>query len=245
MATRYFTDADIDEMVFLAKKYGSYRRAAKEFGCSYQAVIDHCHERGFHIAGPHERCKSKKHKIVNGYVFYWCKKGYYRGNVGKERLILSDYCYRLKYGQKKPYGLNICFIDGDRENYDLDNLEYVTVSEFMKRRNSDPAILAMNRKILEDGRNKNIAMEKKKPWLAKRRGQRTWRTRRINDPDNISAMKGAQTRRRNAEERGFFYTPEQIEHLSAAHKGITKAIRLQRKREAEKAAIRAKLGMNF
>lgn len=50
MATRYFTDADIDEMVFLAKKYGSYRRAAKEFGCSYQAVIDHCHERGFHIA---------------------------------------------------------------------------------------------------------------------------------------------------------------------------------------------------
>lgn len=102
MATRYFTDADIDEMVFLAKKYGSYRRAAKEFGCSYQAVIDHCHERGFHIAGPHERCKAKKHKIVNGYVFYWCKKGYYRGNVGNERLMLSDYCYRLKFGQAKP-----------------------------------------------------------------------------------------------------------------------------------------------
>ena len=56
-------------------------------------------------------------------------------------------------------------------------------------------------------------------------------------------MKGAQTRRRNAEERGFFYTPEQIEHLSAAHNGITKAVRLQHKREAEKAAVRAKMGM--
>jgi hypothetical protein len=58
-------------------------------------------------------------------------------------------------------------------------------------------------------------------------------------------MKGAQTRRRNAEERGFFYTPEQRKKLSESHKGLTKAVRLQRKREAEKSAVRAKLGMNF
>lgn len=243
MATRYFTDADIDEMVFLAKKYGSYRRSAKEFGCSYQTVIDHCHERGFHIAGPHERCKKKKQLVIDGHTFYWNDKGYYRGTVNGERIMLADYLYRQIFGTQKPKGTVIMFKDGNRDNYVVDNLYFISTTEFMKRRNSDPAILAMNRKILEEGRNKNIAMEKQKPWLAKRRGQRTWRTRRINDPDNISAMKGAQTRRRNAEERGFFYTPEQIEHLSAAHKGITKAVRLQRKREAEKAAVRAKMGM--
>ena len=245
MATRYYTDEDIDEMVFLAKKLGSYRRAAKEFGCSYQTVIDHCHERGFHIAGPHERCKAKRHKIVNGYVFYWCTKGFYRGNVGKERLMLSDYCYRLKYGQKKPYGLNIWFIDGDRENYNLDNLEFVTTSEFMIRRNSDPSILEHNRKILEDGRNKNFAMEKDKPWLAKRRLQRAWRTRRANDPDNSFALKCVESRRATAESRGYYYTPEQRRRMSEAHKGKTRHDTAMARREAEKSAIRAKLGMNF
>ena len=79
--------------------------------------------------------------------------------------------------------------------------------------------------------------------MQKKRLARTWVTRRERDPEGIGLKKMVETRRRNAEERGFFYTPEQIEHLSAAHKGITKAVRLQRKHESEKAGIRAKMGM--
>lgn len=245
MSTRYYTDEDIDEMVYLAKTLGSYRKAALEYGCSYQTIITHCHERGFHIPGPIEISKSKRHKIIDGFVFYWQPKGYYRGNVGNQRMTLSDYCFREKYGEPKPKGLNIWFIDGDRENYNLDNLEFVSTSEFMNRRNSVPEIREMNRKVLEEGRNRNIAMEKEKPWLAKRRGQRVWRTRRANDPDNMSAAKSVKTRRENAEKRGFFYTPEQRKRMSDAHKGITKEIRQQRQRQTEKDALRAKLGMKF
>lgn len=245
MSYSKFTEDDIDEMVFLAKKFNSYRKAALEFGCSYQTVADRCHKRGVHIAGPHEICKKKKQLVVDGHTFYWIDKGYYRGSVNGERIMLADYRYRQMFGTQKPKGTVIMFKDGNRDNYAIENLYFITTSEYMKLRNDDPEIHARNIELLDKGREDNIERERKQPWLAKRRGQRTWRTRRINDPDNISAMKGAQTRRRNAEERGFFYTPEQIERLSAAHKGITKAIRLQRKREAEKAAVRAKMGMNF
>lgn len=245
MSTRKFTEEDIDEMVFLAKKFGSYRKAAAEFGCSYQTVADRCHKRGVHIAGPHELCKRKKQLVVDGHIFYWIDKGYYRGSVNGERIMLADYRYRQMFGKQKPKGYVIMFKDGNRDNYDIENLYFISTSEFMKIRNDDPSILEHNRKILEDGRNKNIAMEKQKPWLAKSRGQRTWRTRRNNDPDNISAKKGAQTRRRNAEERGYYYTPEQRRRMSEAHKGKTRQDIAIARREEEKSAIRAKLGMNF
>ena len=71
MSTRKFTEEDIDEMIFLAQKFGSYRKAALEFGCSYQTVADRCHKRGVHIAGPHELCKKKKQLVVDGHTFYW------------------------------------------------------------------------------------------------------------------------------------------------------------------------------
>ena len=89
MSTRKFTEEDIDEMVFLAKKFNSYRKAALEFGCSYQTVADRCHKRGVHIAGPHEICKKKKQLVIDGHTFYWIDKGYYRGSVNGERLPLQ------------------------------------------------------------------------------------------------------------------------------------------------------------
>lgn len=243
MSTRKFTEEDIDEMVFLAKKFGSYRKAALEFGCSYQTVADRCHKRGVHIAGPHELCKKKKQLVIDGHTFYWIDKGYYRGAVNGERIMLADYRYRQMFGTQKPKGTVIMFKDGNRDNYAIDNLYFISTSDFMRLRNDDPEIHARNIELLDKGREDNIERERKRPWLAKNRLARTWATRRERDPDNISAKKGAQTRRMNAEERGFFYTQEQIEHLSAAHKGITKAVRLQRKREAEKAEVRAKMGM--
>lgn len=243
MSTRKFTEEDIDEMVFLAKKFNSYRKAALEFGCSYQTVADRCHKRGVHIAGPHELCKTKKQLVIDGHTFYWIDKGYYRGSVNGERIMLADYRYRQMFGTQKPKGTVIMFKDGNRDNYAIDNLYFISTSEYMKLRNDDPEIHARNIELLDKGREDNIERERKRPWLAKKRLARTWATRRERDPDNISSMKGAQTRRRNAEERGYWYTEEQRLHSSISHKGITKAVRLLRKHESEKAGIRAKMGM--
>ena len=137
------------------------------------------------------------------------------------------------------------FKDGNRDNYAIENISFISTSDYMKLRNEDPEIHARNINLLNKGREDNIERERKRPWLAKKRLARSWATRRERDPEGIGIKKAVETRRKIAEERGFFYTPEQIEHLSAAHKGITKAVRLQRKREAEKAAVRAKMGMNF
>jgi hypothetical protein len=52
-----------------------------------------------------------------------------------------------------------------------------------------------------------------------------------------------ETRRKNAEERGYYYTEVQRQHMSLAHKGITRSMAQTRKHESEKAAIRAKMGM--
>ena len=243
MSTRKFTEEDIDEMVFLAKKFGSYRKAALEFGCSYQTVADSCHKRGVHIAGPHEICKRKKQLVVDGHTFYWIDKGYYRGSVNGERIMLADYRYRQMFGTQKPKGTVIMFKDGNHDNYAIENLYFISTSEYMKLRNEDPEIHARNIELLNKGRENNIERESKRPWLAKKWLARTWVTRRERDPDGIGLKKRVETRRKNAEERGYYYTEEQRLHMSIAHKGITKAVRLQRKHESEKAGIRAKMGM--
>ena len=243
MSTRKFTEEDIDEMVFLAKKFNSYRKAALEFGCSYQTVADRCHKRGVHIAGPHELCKRKKQLVIDGHTFYWIDKGYYRGSVNGERIMLADYRYRQMFGTQKPKWTVIMFKDGNRDNYSIDNIYFISTSEFMRLRNEDPEIHARNIELLNKGREDNIERERKRPWLAKKRLARTWATRRERDPEGTGIKKMVETRRKKSEERGFWYTEEQRQHFSLAHKGITKAVRIQRKHESEKAGIRAKMGM--
>ena len=241
---KMYSKSEIEEMVFVAKRLGSYRKAAEELGINPETVRYHCHKNGVHFEGPHERCKRKKQKVVEGHVFYWSEKGYYRGSVNGERLMLSDYMYRKIHGTDKPKGTVIRFRDGNTENYDLENVYFVSTSEFMRERNQDPEIHEKNKALLDKGRIDNIEHEKKRPWLKKRRMARTWATRRENDPEGISIRKMAETRRRNAEARGFWYTDEQLKRMSEAHKGKTHAIVMASRHEAEKAAIRRKMGMD-
>ena len=147
------------------------------------------------------------------------------------------------FGTQKPKGTVIMFKDGNHDNYAIENLYFISTSEYMKLRNEDPEIHARNIELLNKGREENIERERKRPWLAKKRLARTWATRRERDPEGNGIKKTVETRRKNAEERGYYYTEEQRLHLSLAHKGITKAVRLQRKHESEKAGIRAKMGM--
>ena len=237
---RNFTESQIDEMVFLAKKFRSYSKAAKEFGCSYQTIADRCHKRGFHLPSTHDIAAKKKKKVVDGVTFFWCEKIGYRGTVNGKRISLADYCYQKKFGVPKPTGTNIWFMDGNRENYELENLEFVTSSEYMKRMQKNPEVRKRSIDALDKGRIINIELEKEKPWLSKRRMHRSWKTRRTQDPDNESAKQGVMTRRRNAEARGYFYSPETLQRLSLSHKGKKHSInRIKQQQDA----IRRKMGI--
>jgi hypothetical protein len=59
----------------------------------------------------------------------------------------------------------------------------------------------------------------------------------------MSAKKGAATKAVNAAKKGFFFTPEARQRMSAAHKGITKPMRAAMIRQREKDAIARKMGI--
>lgn len=188
----------------------------------------------------HDIAAKKKKKIIDGVTFFWCEKIGYRGTVNGKRISLADYCYQKKFGVPKPKGANIWFRDGNRENYELENLEFVTSSEYWQRMHKDQEVRKRSIDGLDKGRTINIELEKEKPWLSKRRLHRSWQTRRLRDPENESAKQGVLTRRRNAEKRGYFYSPETLQRQSLAHKGKKHSInRIKQQQDA----IRRKMGI--
>lgn len=239
-----YSAEDYAEMVRLAKLHGSMRKAAREFGTSYSTVIDACARVGFHIHSPKEKSFTIRSITVDGIRFsFVAKPHYYRRHVDGRDETLAQYMYRKMYGCEKPKGLVVMFKDGDYHNYDPSNLYFVTKSERMSIEMQDPERYETNRQFLNTIRDRYFEEERRNPLLMKRRLRRAWSTRRFKDPDNEWAAKMVETKNRNAEERGFFYTEEQRRHMSDAHKGKTKAVLATMKNETAKAAIRAKLGI--
>lgn len=239
-----YSAEDYAEMVRLAKLHGSMRKAAREFGTSYSTVIDACARVGFHIPSPSEKSKTIRSITVDGIRFsFVAKPHYYRRKVNGKDETLAQYMYRKMFGTEKPKGMVVMFRDGDYHNYDPANLYFVTMSERMSIEMQDPERSETNRQVLNTIRDRYFEEERRNPFLMKRRLRRAWSTRRSKDPDNEWAAKMVETKNRNAEERGFFYTEEQRRHMSDAHKGKTKAVLATMKNETAKAAIRAKLGI--
>jgi len=239
-----YNENDYAEMVRLAKLYGSMRKAAREFGTSYSTVIDACARVGFHIPSPKERSLSIRSITVDGIRFSFVAKGhYYRRHVNGKDETLAQYMYRKMYGTEKPKGMVVMFRDGDIHNYDPSNLYFITMSERTRMEMQNPERHEFNRQLLKSNKEKYFAEERRNPLLMKRRMRRVWSTRRSKDPDNEWTQKMVDTKAANAAERGYYFDEETRRHMSEAHKGNTKAVLAARRNEAEKAAIRAKLGM--
>lgn len=239
-----YSAEDYAEMVRLAKLHNSFRKAAREFGTSYSTVIDACARVGFHIPSPSEKSKTIRSITVDGIRFsFVAKPHYYRRKVNGKDETLAQYMYRKMFGTEKPKGMVVMFRDGDYHNYDPANLYFVTMSERMSIEMQDPERSETNRQVLNTIRDRYFEEERRNPFLMKRRLRRAWSTRRTKDPDNEWAAKMVETKNRNAEERGYYFDEVTRKHMSEAHKGKTKSVLAVRRNEAEKAAIRAKLGI--
>ena len=235
---------DYAEMVRLAKLHGSMRKAAREFGTSYSTVIDACARVGFHIPSPSEKSKTIKSITVDGIKFSFVPRPhYYRRKVNGKDETLAQYMYRKMFGTEKPKGMVVMFRDGDYHNYDTANLYFITMSERTKMAMRDPERLEFNKSHLKDIKEKYFEEERRNPLLKNRRLHRVWSTRRAKDPNNEWTRKMVETKNRNAEERGYYFDEVTRQHMSEAHKGKTKSVLAVRRNEAEKAAIRAKLGI--
>lgn len=240
---KYSAD-DYAEMVRLAKLHGSMRKAAREFGTSYSTVIDACARVGFHIPSPSEKSKTIKSITVDGIKFSFVPRPhYYRRKVNGKDETLAQYMYRKMFGTEKPKGMVVMFKDGNYHNYDPSNLYFITMSERTKMAMRDSERLEFNKQLLKDIKEKYFEEERRNPLLKNRRLHRVWSTRRAKDPNNEWTRKMVETKNRNAEERGYYFDEVTRQHMSEAHKGKTKSVLAKRRNEAEKAAIRAKLGI--
>lgn len=224
----------------------STRKVADELGIDYTTCWSYIKRAGVDTSAKnvHLMASTKKKKVVDGIVFYWSERGYYRGTTAPgRRESLSTYMYRKIFGTEKPKELTILFKDGDRENCATENLEFVTAKEWgeiMDKRRHD-----QNVEYLAKGREAKAQLYSEKPYLSKLSSRRAWSTRRRNDPENAWVEKMTKTKKKNAELRGYWFTPEAIENLRKSHIGNTKEAVAMKRRKKEQEAVMAKLGMNF
>ena len=226
----------------------STHKVAEELGIDKTTCWSYIKRAGIDMSAKNVRKIASKNKtiVIDGITFYWSKKGYYRGVTAPgKREMLSSYMYRKIHGTEKPKWLTIVFKDGNRDNYAQENLDFVSASEWARIKSKDEDRHAMQVKQLDEGRKVFKDMCKRKPYLKTLIGRRAWTTRRRNDPDDTWVEKSVETRRANAEKRGYCVTPEGIENMRKSHLGNTREVVQAKRLEREQAAIRAKLGMKF
>lgn len=224
----------------------STRKVAEELGIDCTTCWNYIKRAGVDTSDRSPRNLAAKNKsiVVDGITFYWSKKGYYRGVTAPgRREMLSSYMYRKIHGTEKPKWLTIVFKDGNRENYSPENLDFVSASEWARLLSENEDRHELLCKNLDEGRKVYAEMCEKKPYLKKLSSRRAWNTRRRKDPDDTWTVKCTETRRKNAEERGYWYTPEGIENMRKAHTGLTKEVVAARKLKKQQKALMAKMGM--
>ena len=215
-----FTEEKIADILQTARECGSYMQTARECKVNVESVTKYCKANGIVFQTTRDVAEKKKKKVVDGIVFYWQYKGYYWGTVNKERITLAAYMYKKLYGTDKPKGIVVWFKDGNHDNYEVTNLEYISKTEQTRRRNeANPGKFL---EWLKTGHKALNEKEKKNPLLKNLRLKRGWATRRKNDPDGESLMRGAQTRKKTCEERGYYFTPEQMKEREKKRKETLK-----------------------
>lgn len=236
----------VEKAARLYLELGSTHKVAEELGIDKTTAWSYIKLSGIDMSAKNVSKIASKNKtiVVDGITFYWSNKGYYRGVTSPgRREMLSSYMYRKIHGTEKPKWLTIVFKDGNRDNYAPENLDFVTASEWARIKTNEEDRHRQLCEQLEKGRDEWAKMCEKKPYLKTINAHRSWRTRRRNDPDDTWVEKSVETRRANAEKRGYWVTPEGIENMRKSHVGNTREVVQAKRLEREQAAIRAKLGM--
>lgn len=224
----------------------STRKVAEELGIDCTTCWSYIRRAGVDTSAKNVRKIASKNKtiVIDGITFYWCPKGFYRGVTAPgRREMLSSYMYRKIHGTEKPKWLTIVFRDGNRDNYSPDNLDFVTASEWARIKTNEEDRHRQLCEQLDKGREEWAKMCERKPYLKTLTSQRTWRTRRRNDPEDTWIEKCQRKRRENAEKRGYWFSPEGIENMRKAHIGNTMEKVAMKRRQKERDAVMAKLGM--
>ena len=83
----------------------STRKVADELGIDYTTCRSYIKRAGVDTSArnAHLIASTKRKKVVDGIVFYWSERGYYRGTTAPgKREPLTSYMYRKIHGTEKP-----------------------------------------------------------------------------------------------------------------------------------------------
>jgi hypothetical protein len=71
--------------------------------------------------------------VWNDRAFWWTAKGFYRSGDVKDRRPLQHLIYEHATGKQIPRGYEIFFIDRDRHNFSIENMEMMTKAALHRR----------------------------------------------------------------------------------------------------------------
>lgn len=224
------SDEDKKKILEHVRIHRNRTRAAELFGVSRNYVSTLCAENGLKMCPrPHDRLG--EHVEYEGHNFSW-KKGSWICTSSRVRATgeynLTRILWKKYYGVYPGPGYDIRYKDGDKYNLTKNNLVLVTKSEAQKIRLKDPFYRAVATASAIMGLLQNNIMETLDPDKKKRRIRKAMESRKPKQGEII--RKAVETRRRRAEERGYYYDDETIQKMRESHKGKT----YNRKRKNEK-----------
>ena len=197
----------------------SCRSIAREIGINYQSVLDYAHKNGFSVRPPSSK-RTNEYIEYNGLKYCWSQQGYWRCTTGN-RDNLAHVIYKEYHPEAKfCNGETIHFVNGDKKDFTKENLVMVTRQEQanLYLRGTDEKRLFTKAMGIAGLAAIRIA-ELNDPSLRERRirkAQNSFTTEKRKE----TAKKVWETRRKNAEIKGFYFTPEQRKRMSEAHLGL-------------------------
>lgn len=192
---------------------------AAKTGISRNTVIDVLKRNGIEAGkSPHERLG--EHVEYEGRNYSW-KKGSWICTSSRVRASgeynLAKTLWKKYHGVYPGPEYDVSYVDGNRYNLTKSNLRLLTKSEAQKLRMKDPVYRAKVTASCCMGLLMNAIYECLDPSKKAERIRKSVETRKRLHLD--IQKKAWETRRRNAEERGYYFTDEQRKRMSEAHKG--------------------------
>lgn len=201
------------------KATGNKSHVANRFKVSRNYVIQVCKE--FKVASgpsPHERLG--EHVEYGGHNWSW-KKGSWICTSSKVRASgkynLGKVLWEKYHGEYPDRRHDVRFKDGDRYNLKKSNLVKLTKSEAQVLRMKEPMYKAMAYASGCMGLLMNAVSEVIDPMKKADRISKAVKTRKERHPD--IGKKAWETRKKRAEERGYYFTEETRRKMSESHRG--------------------------
>lgn len=166
-------DYVIDEI----RRTGNVRATARKFGVSYTTVSDIARKEGITVNETSVQRRAET-IVFEGKNYAWHSTGYYWRCTSGKRESLARIIYERAHGPIDGRKM-VVFRDGNRYNFDIDNLVCMTPREFaLNRQEKEPLYHAQCLAALTLGRLRTQINETLDPELKKKRMDKVWKSRR-------------------------------------------------------------------